>query len=102
MAKTATKGKATQNAKGNQAAPAQQQYIAINSEVPHPNYRGARAAWYQHLVAHNGKPVATFCEAALANPPSTPKRGKLANKCEPPAGWLSFFVRQGIATLVTK
>ena len=63
------------------------------------NYRGARAAWYAHLQAHNGKTVAAFTKAALANPPSTPKRGKLANKCEPPAGWLSFFVRQGNATL---
>ena len=73
--------------------------IAINSNVPHPNYRGARAAWYAHLVAHNGKPVAAFKKAAIANPPSTPKRGRLANKCEPPAGWLAFFVRQGIATI---
>ncbi len=63
------------------------------------NYRGARAAWATHLVAHNGKTVAAFAVSALANPPSVPKNGKLAGQCEPPAGWLAFFKAQGHCTI---
>tara|TARA_R100001244_G_C5083284_1_gene114488 strand:+ start:199 stop:444 length:246 start_codon:yes stop_codon:yes gene_type:complete len=63
------------------------------------NYHGARAAWYQHLQANKGKTQAQFEASAIANPPSTPKKGKLAGKVEPPAGWLAFFVRQGNAKL---
>ena len=60
--------------------------------------RGARAAWYASLVAHNGQPVSVWLAAVQATPPSTPQRGKLAGKLEPPAGWLRWFVRNGIVT----
>jgi hypothetical protein len=61
--------------------------------------RGARAAWYAHLTAQAGNTPAQFAVAALANPPSTPTKGKLAGQCEPPAGWLGWFVRHGFAEL---
>ena len=64
-------------------------------------FRGARAAWYAHLVAFNNATVAEFTEAAVQFPPSTPAKGKLAGQCEPPAGWLRWFVKHGYATLTT-
>jgi len=91
-------------AKGNRAAtanvagtnPAQlTPVLAVKGNVP---LRGARQAWYQLLLAHNGKPAAAFLAAATANPPSLPQRGKSAGKPEPAAGWLRWFVRQGIAS----
>ena len=52
----------------------------------------ARAKWYAHIVACNGKTVAHYTKTALANPPSLQPNGKygLANKCEPPSGWLNW------------
>lgn len=64
------------------------------------NLRGARAAWYAVLLAHNGKPVADFLAATAANPPSMPTKGALAGKGEPPKGWLGWFVRNGWASVV--
>jgi hypothetical protein len=58
-------------------------------------FRGARAAWYTALCAHQGKPVAEFYENTAKKPPSLPKSGV----AEKPSGWLSWFVRSGIATL---
>ena len=81
------------------AKPAAKKPAVITVTALPANYRGARAAWYAHLQACNGKTPAQFAAAAIANPPSTPKRGKLANKCEPPAGWLAYFVRSGNATV---
>lgn len=75
--------------------------VITGGNAPAANFRAnsARAAWYAHLVAHNGQTPAAFCAAALANPPSTPKHGKLANTCEPPTGWLQYFTRNGYATI---
>jgi len=58
-------------------------------------YRGARAAWYEVLVKHEGKPAGDFLAATTAKPPSVPKSGTP----EPSSGWLRYFVRSGIATL---
>ncbi len=58
--------------------------------------RGAREAWYQRLLAFNGKPLAEFVADATANPPSMPTKGALAGKGEPPSGWVSWFKRQGL------
>lgn len=58
-------------------------------------YRGARAAWYAVLCAHQGQPVRAFYAATKATPPSVPKSGMPEN----PSGWLRFFVRNGVATL---
>lgn len=58
-------------------------------------YRGARAAWYAVLQQHQGKPAADFLAATTAQPPSVPKSGIP----EKSTGWLSYFVRTGVATL---
>jgi hypothetical protein len=58
-------------------------------------YRGARAAWYAVLQAHQGKPAADFLAACTSKPPSVPKSGV----AEKPSGWLSYFVRTGVANL---
>lgn len=58
--------------------------------------RGARAAWYTVLQAHNGKPAQTYLEETAKAPPSLPKSGRAEN----PSGWLRWFVRNGIATIV--
>lgn len=55
--------------------------------------RGARAAWYAVLQAHDGKPVAEFLAATKENPPSVPKSGNAEN----PTGWLRWFQRNGWA-----
>lgn len=61
--------------------------------------RGARDAWYQRLVAFNGKPLAEYEADCKANPPSTPAKGALAGKGEPPSGWVSWFKRHGWLTV---
>lgn len=87
--------------KGNKAATAS---VAGTAQVPvlavkgGQAYRGARQAWYQLLVAHAGKPASAFLTAATANPPSLPQKGKGAGKPEPAAGWLRYFVRNGVAS----
>lgn len=85
------KGAAT-NAAGGTAQPA---VLVVKGNVA---YRGARQAWYQLLLAHAGKPASAFIAAAAANPPSLPQKGKGAGKAEPPAGWLRYFVRTGVAS----
>lgn len=58
-------------------------------------YRGARAAWYEVLCAHEGKPAADFLAATTAKAPSLPKSGVQ----EKASGWLGYFVRTGVAVL---
>ena len=68
----------------------------------HPQFKGARAAWYA-LMAQSiaaGHTGAQFKAAALANPPSTPKTGKNANKCEPPQGWVNAFTGSKCGAIV--
>lgn len=62
-------------------------------------YRGAREAWLEELVKWDGKGVQAFCAHVKENPPSTPKTGKYAGQCEPPMGWVKFFIRQQILTI---
>ncbi len=77
--------------------------IKVNKkEADKASYRGARAAWLEALVKADGKTLAAFTEAVLAAPPSTPKTGKHAGKCEPPMGWVNFFVREAIVEIVNK
>ena len=95
MAKGKGKGKAA--AQGAQPATAVAPVITVlPTKVA---LRGARAAWYAHLCACNGQTAAQFAAAALAAPPSTPAKGKLAGQCEPPAGWLRWFAANGFCTL---
>lgn len=70
--------------------------VPANYKLPKAN--SARGKWLAALQAHNGQTAAAFTAHVLANPPSTPTKGKLAGQCEPPAGWLGYFVRQGILT----
>lgn len=59
-------------------------------------YRGARAAWYAVLCAHNGQPAQAYLDHCLQQPPSLPA----SKRAEPPSGWLSWFVRHGVAVVV--
>lgn len=59
-------------------------------------FRGAREAWYQQLVAHDGKTQEEFLKATALKPPSLTKK----NEAEKPSGWLSFFLRTQAASLV--
>lgn len=87
------------------AAPAAQAPAAPAATAPvgvlqvlkaNAQFRGARAAWYAVLLAHNGQPVANWVQAVTASPPSVPKSGVV----EKPQGWLGWFVRNGIAQVV--
>lgn len=62
-------------------------------------FRGARDKWYQAILKADGKTVKEFTDEVLAKPPSTPTKGSLAGKCEPPPGWISYFKRNGFITL---
>lgn len=66
-----------------------------------PTYRAntARAAYYDAITKFNGKSLDSFVKAMAANPPSYPKRGKLAGKQEPVQGWVGFFQREGVIEL---
>jgi hypothetical protein len=80
-------------AAGTTAQAAQVLHLQVKQGVA---LRGARAAWYAVLVQHNGQPAAAYLAACKEKPPSVPKSGV----AEAPQGWLSWFVRQGIAQLV--
>lgn len=77
--------------------------IKINKTVK-VNFRkdSARDLYYQRLVKFNGKSLADFIKDVEKTPPSCPKRGKLAGKPEPVAGWVSFFQRGGWIELSDK
>lgn len=60
------------------------------------SYKGARAAWYAVLQAHNGQPANNYLAACVAKPPSLPASGR----AESPTGWLATFVRWGVCTVV--
>ena len=65
------------------------------------NFRqnSARALYWAAILKYNGKPVNAFAKHVTANPPSTPKRGKLKGKQEPVQGWVSWFTRNGYITI---
>lgn len=60
--------------------------------------RGARQAWYARLCEFNGKPVAEFLANTAEKPPSVPKSGN----AEKPSGWLRYFQRTGVASVVAE
>ena len=76
------------------------QTIKINKTVK-ANFRAnsARAKYYEILAAHNGKSLDSFVKAVTKNPPSVPGRGKLKGKPEPVQGWVSYFIRNGFASV---
>jgi hypothetical protein len=59
-------------------------------------YRGAREAWYARLQQYEGKSEEEFIKSATTDPPSLTKK----NEPEPPSGWIAFFKRTGVASLV--
>ena len=78
----------------------------LTGQQPVKPYRAnsARALWYAAVtkaLANGQQPASKLFAAHIANPPSTPKAGKLAGQCEPPAGWYSYFVREGVVKAVT-
>ena len=82
------------------------QAIALTGTQPVKPYRAntARALYWQALkgLLHGGPvPCNTIAVQWLANPPSTPKTGKLAGQPEPAAGWFAYFVRQGVCKYTT-
>ena len=91
---------AAKKAPARKAQPAPKQPTLQIIGQPAKPLGGARGKWWAALQKYNGKPVAAFVTHVLANPPSTPKKGKLAGKCEPPAGWVNWFVRQGLVKVV--
>lgn len=60
------------------------------------SFRGARQAWYDVLKAHDGKPAQEYLDATTKKAPSLPRSGKQ----EPSSGWLRWFVRHEVATIV--
>jgi hypothetical protein len=58
-------------------------------------YKGARAAWYSMLLAHDGRTDDAFIESCTKQPPAMPT----SCKAEDPRGWLRYFVRVGVARL---
>ena len=67
--------------------------LAVNTAFK-GTYSGARATWQAAMLPFVGKPVAAFVAAIAANGhPTMPKTGKLANKPEPVAGWVSFLTK---------
>lgn len=82
-------------AAGKTAQAAKVLYLQVKEGV---KFRGARDHWYQRLLKYNGKAAADYLTSCKENPPSLPKSGV----AEAPQGWLSYFQRQGVATLVDK
>jgi len=62
----------------------------------------ARQLYWATFNAHHNKPLAALQAAIAAAPPSQPTKGKLKGKPEPFAGWLAYFVRQGLVTIAVK
>lgn len=59
-------------------------------------FRGAREAWYNKLKEYEGKPIADYEKACTDTPPSLPKSGK----AEKASGWIGYFQRTGILSVV--
>jgi len=61
-------------------------------------YRGARAAWYDRMVALEGKTLEEVTKNLESDPPALyGARSKFAGKPEPVSGWIRWFERQGVA-----
>ena len=74
--------------------------IKVNSKAK-ANFRpgSAREAYYEAICKFNGKTTEEFTAHCVKTPPSTPQKGKLKDKVEPTAGWISWFNRNGYITL---
>jgi hypothetical protein len=70
--------------------------IKITDKAPEYKATSARALWFAAVSKCNGKTPEEFVEAATKTPPALKKDGKP----EHPAGWLRYFVKEGIVALV--
>jgi hypothetical protein len=62
-------------------------------------YRMNRDAWYQRILAFNGKPVAELVADLEKNRPSVyGAKSMHSGKPEPVRGWVRFFEREGVLT----
>jgi hypothetical protein len=69
--------------------------IKLTDKKPEYKDGSARALWYSAVRKFNGKTPEEFVESATKTPPARTKDGK----GEPPAGWLRYFVKQGLVQL---
>ena len=71
---------------------------------PEKEYRSgsARAEYWQRFNTYHEKPLAALEESCQKDPPSKPKKGRLAEKVEPFGGWLSFFKQAGFLKIIEK
>jgi len=103
MAKQTTRkpAKGTTPAAQAPAAPAASTPVIQVLRQPTKPYRqgSARALYWAAVQAHNGQPVTALAASIAANPPSQPKRGKLAGQTEPLTGWLAWFKAQGVLAI---
>ena len=87
---------ATTEAKAPEKAKVVTKVVGVLKVKPGLTFRGARQAWYEVLKAHDGKPAQEYLETTTKQAPSLPKSGKQ----EPSSGWLRWFVRHEVATIV--
>ena len=75
------------------AAPSNEVLVVVKKDL---KFRGARQAWYDRLIAMDGKPKADVLEDLESKRPSVyGSKSKHAGKPEPVAGWVQFYVRNG-------
>jgi hypothetical protein len=64
-------------------------------------FKGARQAWYERLIAADGKEQSAVLADLEAKRPSVyGSKSKHAGKPEPVSGWVRFFVRNGYVKFV--
>ena len=59
----------------------------------------ARALYWERFQKFDGKPLSALKADITKDVPSTPQRGKLANKPEPIQGWINWFTSQGLISI---
>ena len=102
MATTKKDSKAT----ASKAAPApkgDQRVITILGQPEKPfRATSARGVYWERVQAYAGKTVADLQASVDQEPPSQPKKGKLAGTTEPLSGWLSWFTQRGLIKVSSK
>lgn len=78
-------------------------FVTLTGTQPEKPFRAntARDLYYKDLVAHVGKGEVALVDLYKRweeDAPKLPKSGKV----EPPAGWVAFFCRIGVAKVVHK
>lgn len=91
--------KQKQEEKVEQTAPSSPTVTLVEGAVPRFRAGSARDVYYQVYAKHAGKPLSEIEQIITDNPPSVPKKGKLAGQPEPVSGWTRWFVRNGYIAL---